>query len=106
MTETPAPTKTPAADLVPGTRALTFDAQEYCHFLADCDWTEEQKLEFIATLWQIIMGFVDLGFDLHPIQQVIDSPNTLDADSVCMLESPHKLKILETTDAGLASGGL
>ena len=104
MTDTPTPTQTPAADLALGTRALTFHAREYCHFLADCDWTEEQKLEFIGTLWQIIVGFVDLGFDLHPIQQVIDSPNTLDADSVSMLEFPHKLNILETTDAGLAAG--
>lgn len=104
MTETPRPTQTPAADLASGTCALTFDATEYCHFLADCDWTEEQKLEFIGTLWQIIIGFVDLGFDLHPIQQVIDSQNTLAADSVSMLEFPHKLNILETTDAVLAAG--
>ena len=68
MTETPTPNQTTA--LAPS--ALTFNAQEYCHFLADCDWTEEQKLEFIATLWQIIVGFVDLGFNLHPVQQVID----------------------------------
>lgn len=104
MTEVPAATKPPAADLAPVRHALTFDAHEYCHFLTDCDWSEEQKLEFVATLWQIIIGFVDLGFDLHPVQQVIDSPNTLDADSVGMLEFPHKLNILETTDAGLAAG--
>jgi hypothetical protein len=33
--------------------------------------------------------------------RMIDSPKMLDADSITVLESSHKLKILETTDAGL-----
>ena len=78
----------PRADIAPQRAVLTFDPQEYCHFLADCGWTEEQKLEFIQTLWQIIIGFVDLGFDLHPVQQVIDSATMLDADSVSVLDYP------------------
>ena len=104
MTELTTPPNTSGADLPAGKLALAFDAREYCQFLADCDWTEEQKLEFIETLWKIIIGFVDLGFDLHPVQQVIDDRNTLDGDSVSVLEFPRKLNILETTDAGFATG--
>lgn len=84
MTETPTATQ-PQAE---ATRlALTFDAQEFCHFLADCEWTEEQKIEFIEALWQIVVSFVDLGFDLHPIQQVNKLFETLEPDSAPVLSS-------------------
>ena len=83
---------TPVADTesTPRKNALTFDAQEFCHFLADTDWTDEQKREFIEVLWQIVVGFVDLGFDLHPVQQVIDSPKTLEVDSSAVIDSDHQ----------------
>jgi hypothetical protein len=80
--------------------ALTFDAQEFTHFLDDCDWTDEQKLEFIQELWQIVVSFVDLGFDLHPVQQVIASPSMLEPDSGGMLESGHTQRNCETTHKG------
>jgi hypothetical protein len=98
MTDAPNPTKRAHA---PTKAALTFDPQEYLHFLADCDWTEEQKREFIETLWQIIVSFVDLGFDLHPIQQVMDSPKTLEIDSISVLDSDSNLNIFEIANAGL-----
>ena len=78
--------------------ALAFDAQEFCHFLADCDWTEAQKREFVEELWKIIVGFVDLGFDLHPIQQVIDRTETLEEDSSTVLGLDN-LEILKPKDA-------
>jgi hypothetical protein len=90
----------PGAGQVRHWRRLEFDAQEYCHFLADCDWTEEQKREFIEALWQIVVSFVDLGFDLHPVQRVMNDARTLDVDSTDVLDSGHKLEILTTTDAG------
>ena len=49
---------------------LTFDPAEYMHFLVECDWTEAQKEEFVQELWKIVQGFVDLGFGIHPVQQV------------------------------------
>ncbi|WP_420133238.1 hypothetical protein [Rhodopseudomonas sp.] len=65
--------------------ALAFDPQEFCHFLDDCDWTEPQKRAFIEELWKIVVGFVDLGFDLNPVQQAIGSRETLEEDSAGML---------------------
>lgn len=98
MTDAPTRPTTPAAA---NSCALTFDAQEYLHFLQDCDWTEDQKHEFIEALWQIIVGFVDMGFDLHPIQQVMDSPKTLEVDSGGVLDSINKQEFFETKDTGL-----
>jgi len=52
---------------------FNFDPDDFVHFLTDCDWTEEQKREFIEELWKIITQFVDLGFQLHPVQQAVSS---------------------------------
>jgi hypothetical protein len=99
MTEQPQVPEHTDPRLAPARKALAFDAQEFCHYLADCDWTEEQKVEFILALWEIILSFVDLGFDLHPVQRVIDAPSTLELDSSGVLDSPNK-KHFETTYAG------
>ncbi len=61
--------------------ALTFAPEEYRHFLADCDWTDAQKDEFTEALWGIVLNFVDLGFGLHPLQQIGSRTATLAAES-------------------------
>lgn len=48
---------------------IQFDAYEFLHHLEECDLTEEQKIEYLQTVWSIVLQFVDLGFGLHPIQQ-------------------------------------
>ncbi len=53
--------------------ALTVDWEKYASYLEDSNLTEAQKREFLETLWSVIVGFVDLGFDIHPIQQA--APN-------------------------------
>lgn len=53
-------------------KALTIDYDLYATYLEDSDLTEKQKREFIDTLWNIIVGFVDLGFGVHPLQQACD----------------------------------
>lgn len=90
MTDEPTrtPTQAPAA-----TGALSFDAQEYLHFLEDCDWTEDQKREFIEALWEITLGFVDLGFGISPLQAVHASSSTLEVDSPSMLALQDHLEI-------------
>ena len=60
-------------DLIPGEddqSIVTVDYKKYAHFLEDTDLSEIQKREFLQALWQIIVGFVDLGFGVHPAQQV------------------------------------
>jgi len=38
--------------------------------LEDSDMPLDQQKELIETLWSIVVTFVDLGFDLHPVQQI------------------------------------
>lgn len=49
--------------------SLEFDAAEFTHFLADTDWSDEEKAEYITLVWNIVCEFVALGFDVHPLQQ-------------------------------------
>ena len=52
---------------------LTLDVSLYERYLADSGLTDDQKREFLEALWTIIVGFVDLGFGIHPVQQVMDA---------------------------------
>lgn len=49
--------------------AFTFDPAAFAHFVADFDLTDAQRAELLQTLWVIMVGFVDLGFHIHPTQQ-------------------------------------
>ena len=49
--------------------ALTIDWDLYGHYLENSDLSDDQKREFIETLWSIVVGFVDLGFGIHPLQR-------------------------------------
>lgn len=48
---------------------LTLDVSLYEDYLENSDLTDEQKREFLQALWIIMVGFVDLGFGIHPVQQ-------------------------------------
>ncbi len=48
---------------------LTFDAQEYWHFVEDYDMTDKAKHKLLEAIWSIVVEFVDIGFGVHPIQQ-------------------------------------
>ncbi len=52
--------------------SLTLDCELYQGYLDNSDLTEEQKQEFIETLWSIIVNFVDLGIGVHPLQQACE----------------------------------
>lgn len=49
--------------------ALEIDYELYMKMLEDSEWNDEQKREFIETIWSIVVSFVDLGFGVHPVQQ-------------------------------------
>mgnify|MGYP000507132102 CR=1 FL=1 len=49
------------------------DVEKYKVFLDDPALTEAQKEEFLQALWSIIVAFVELGFGVHPLQEVYDS---------------------------------
>lgn len=58
-------------DPTPPTLAIQFDAREFAHFLAESDLTESQKLDYIQTIWGIVLQFIDMGFGIHPIQTAL-----------------------------------
>ena len=58
------------ADAVPSRPVLEVDVAKYQAYLDDAGLSDEQKQELIEALWSIIVGFVDLGFGVHPVQEV------------------------------------
>lgn len=59
-----------ATSVIPPLPSIGIDYARYDHYLKNADLTQQQKQEFLDTLWNIVVGFVDLGFGVHPIQQV------------------------------------
>ena len=52
---------------------ITVDYDRYAHFLEHAELSEEQKHEYLQTIWNIIVEFVSLGFGVHPLQQAQNS---------------------------------
>ncbi len=48
---------------------LVFDVERYQKMLDKSDLTEAEKTAFLETLWSVVVGLVDLGFEIHPLQQ-------------------------------------
>ncbi|MCY0149335.1 hypothetical protein OEG84_16870 [Hoeflea sp. G2-23] len=48
--------------------ALSIDWEFYGTYLDESDLSDDQKREFIETLWSIAVSFVDLGFGIAPVQ--------------------------------------
>jgi hypothetical protein len=49
--------------------SLSIDWELYASYLEESDLPEDQKREFIETLWAIVIACVDMGFGIHPVQQ-------------------------------------
>ncbi|SCZ34169.1 hypothetical protein SAMN03080610_01648 [Afifella marina DSM 2698] len=52
---------------------LSVDWQLYADALDKSDLTDDEKREFIETLWYIVVSFVDLGFGIDSVSHAIDS---------------------------------
>ena len=51
-------------------RIVTLDLEKYQAHLDGLDVSDERKEEFLRAMFSIVMTFVDLGFDVHPLQKV------------------------------------
>jgi len=67
---------------------VEFDLEKYQSYIDDPTLTPEQREKVIKTIWGIIINFVDLGFGVHPMQEVcgkddtdLDHGGVLDSDS-------------------------
>lgn len=52
--------------------SLGIDTAKYQAYLDDPSLSVAQKEEIVQALWSIIVAFVDLGFGVHPLQEVLD----------------------------------
>ncbi|MEE1655682.1 hypothetical protein VB618_05695 [Microvirga sp. CF3062] len=51
-------------------RVLAVDVKKYEALLDDPNLSEAQKEEFLRALWSVVVTFVELGFGVHPLQEV------------------------------------
>ena len=52
-------------------KPLKFDPKDYLHFLDEWDVPEAKKIAYLEATWQVMVAFVDHGFDQTPIQQAL-----------------------------------
>lgn len=52
-----------------GRQAVSIDYEKYIGLLDEMNATDEQKQLYIETLAEILLRFVDLGFDVHPYSE-------------------------------------
>lgn len=50
-----------------------FNASKYREHVDDLDLTEEEKLDFLQTVWSIMVAFVDLGFRVDSVTQILSA---------------------------------
>ena len=68
------PEETAGSSHIPASRpVITLDVSLYEAYLAESGMSDNQKHEFLEALWSIIVGFVDLGFGIHPVQQALEA---------------------------------
>lgn len=79
----------------PAKLSVTLDHALYERYLDESDLTEDQKQEFLQTLWNIIVSFVDLGFEVHPVQQ---TGNLEEADALTDRDSHGHENLLSQCD--------
>lgn len=48
-----------------------FDAEEFREYVEGLDATEEQKIEYLHTLWQIALTFVDIAFGVNSSRHAV-----------------------------------
>ena len=87
--------------------SLQVDWEVYAQMLEASDWSDDQKREFIETIWSLVMTFVDLGYGIHPVQQACGESNSLDeiikADMLSLPQSKSKTEFNKS--ANPQSGG-
>lgn len=53
----------------PAKRVVEIDTAKYQTYLDDPSLDEATKQEIVEAIWSIILNFVDLGFEVHPLQE-------------------------------------
>ncbi|WP_127144441.1 hypothetical protein [Pelagibacterium montanilacus] len=56
----------------PARPIVAVDVEKYKAYLDDPALTDAEKESFLSALWSIVVAFVDLGFGVHPLQEVFE----------------------------------
>jgi hypothetical protein len=76
--------------------SLSVDWSVYKPFLEDQDISDDQKKELIETVWAVIVGCVNLGFEIQSPQQACEQNGDTGifspADMLSSLDSQNQLK--------------
>lgn len=87
--------------------SLQVDWEAYAPMLEASDMSDAEKREFIQTIWELVVSFVDLGFEIHPVQQACGKSISLDEisvdDMLCLPSSNSKTEFNKSADP--QSGG-
>ena len=51
-------------------RIIKVDVERYQAYLDGSSMTSQQKEDFLQALWLVMVSFVELGFEVHPLQDV------------------------------------
>ncbi len=62
---------------------------DYMHMLEGEDLTDEQKLEFLETLFKIMQAFVEMGFSSEPVNKLIEDFENCASESADLISSEH-----------------
>lgn len=54
-----------ATDVVPKSCVISFDVERYRRLLSDVDLSDEERERILRCIWDIIVTFVDAGFDVR-----------------------------------------
>lgn len=49
-------------------RIIKVDVERYQAYLDGTSMTDQQKRDFLQAMWLVMISFVELGFEVHPIQ--------------------------------------
>jgi len=81
--------------------ALTLLPETYSRFLNETNWSDEQRREYTAIVWNICVMFVDLAFRTQNID-IQSGDETLEVDSPAMLGSNVSSTSINVTNADRA----
>ena len=68
-------------------RVLSIDVAKYDEYMRNSGMSFEQKEDFLRGMLSIVMTFVELGFGIHPLQQ-LDEREPCGKDESCENQRP------------------
>lgn len=76
------------------------DVKKYQALLDGSGLSQDQKDDFLRALWSIVVTFIDLGFGVHPLQEVcgqnLNNTSILSKDDLDKIESRELSERLTT----------